>query len=66
MATQGLALTPVAARTNLPLAMISSSLFAFSIWKSEVTMLIPILNIVLDGVLAGLLLVYIISIWLVN
>ena len=66
MATRGWLLTRIAARANLPLAIaISSSLFGFlHLGNSGVTFL-SVLNIVLDGVLAGLLLVYTDSIWLV-
>ena len=66
VATRGWLLTRIATRTNLPLAIaISSSLFGFlHLGNSGVTFL-SVLNIVLDGVLAGLLLVYTDSIWLV-
>ena len=66
VATRGWLLTRIAARSNLPLAIaISSSLFGFlHLGNSGVTFL-SVLNIVLDGVLAGLLLVYTDSIWLV-
>lgn len=66
VATRGWLLTRIAARTNLPLAIaISSSLFGFlHLGNSGVTFL-SVLNIILDGVLAGLLLVYTDSIWLV-
>ena len=66
VATRGWLLTRIAARTNLPLAIaISSSLFGFlHLGNSGVTFL-SVLNIVLDGVLAGLLLIYTDSIWLV-
>ena len=66
VATRGWLLTRIAARTNLPLAIgISSSLFGIlHLGNSGVTFL-SVLNIVLDGVLAGLLLVYTDSIWLV-
>ena len=66
VATRGWLLTRIAARANLPLAIaISSSLFGFlHLGNSGVTFL-SVLNIVLDGVLAGLLLVYTDSIWLV-
>ena len=66
VATRGWLLTRIASRTNLPLAIaISSSLFGFlHLGNSGVTFL-SVLNIVLDGVLAGLLLVYTDSIWLV-
>ena len=66
VATRGWLLTRIAARTNLPLAIaISSSLFGFlHLGNSGVTFL-SVVNIVLDGVLAGLLLIYTDSIWLV-
>ena len=66
VATRGWLLTRIAARTNLPLAIaISSSLFGIlHLGNSGVTVL-SVLNIVLDGVLAGLLFIYIDSIWLV-
>ena len=66
VATRGWLLTRIAARSNLPLAIaISSSLFGFlHLGNSGVTFL-SVLNIVLDGVLAGLLLIYTDSIWLV-
>ena len=66
VATRGWLLTRIAARTNLPLAIaISSSLFGFlHLGNSGVTFL-SVLNIVLDGVLAGLLFIYTDSIWLV-
>ncbi len=66
VATRGWLLTRIAARANLPLAIaISSSLFGFlHLGNSGVTFL-SVLNIVLDGVLAGFLLVYTDSIWLV-
>lgn len=66
VATRGWLLTRIAARTNLPLAIaISSSLFGIlHLGNSGVTVL-SVLNIVLDGVLAGLLLIYTDSIWLV-
>ena len=66
VATRGWLLTRIAARTNLPLAIaISSSLFGFlHLGNSGVTFL-SVLNIILDGVLAGLLLIYTNSIWLV-
>ena len=66
VATRGWLLTRIAARANLPLAIaISSSLFGFlHLGNSGVTFL-SVLNIVLDGVLAGLLLIYTDSIWLV-
>ena len=66
VATRGWLLTRIASRANLPLAIaISSSLFGFlHLGNSGVTFL-SVLNIVLDGVLAGLLLIYTDSIWLV-
>ena len=66
VATRGWLLTRIAARSNLPLAIaISSSLFGFlHLGNSGVTFL-SVLNIVLDGVLAGLLFIYTNSIWLV-
>lgn len=66
VATRGWLLTRIAARSNLPLAIaISSSLFGFlHLGNSGVTFL-SVLNIVLDGVLAGLLFIYTDSIWLV-
>ena len=66
VATRGWLLTRIAARTNLPLSIaISSSLFGFlHLGNSGVTFL-SVLNIILDGVLAGLLLIYTDSIWLV-
>ena len=66
VATRGWLLTRIAARTNLPLAIaISSSLFGIlHLGNSGVTVL-SVLNIVLDGVLAGLLFIYTDSIWLV-
>ena len=66
VATRGWLLTRIAARANLPLAIaISSSLFGIlHLGNSGVTFL-SVLNIVLDGVLAGLLLIYTDSIWLV-
>ena len=66
VATRGWLLTRIAARSNLPLAIaISRSLFGLlHLGNSGVTFL-SVLNIVLDGVLAGLLLVYTDSIWLV-
>ena len=66
VATRGWLLTRIAARANLPLAIaISSSLFGIlHLGNSGVTFL-SVLNIVLDGVLAGLLLVYTDRIWLV-
>ena len=66
VATRGWLLTRIAARTNLPLAIaISSSLFGIlHLGNSGVTFL-SVLNIILDGVLAGLLFIYTDSIWLV-
>ena len=66
VATRGWLLTRIAARTNLPFAIaISSSLFGIlHLGNSGVTFL-SVLNIVLDGVLAGLLLIYTDSICLV-
>lgn len=66
VATRGWLLTRIASRANLPLAIaISSSLFGFlHLGNSGVTFL-SVLNIILDGVLAGLLLIYTNSIWLV-
>ena len=66
VATRGWLLTRIAARTNLPLAIgISSSLFGIlHLGNSGVTFL-SVLNIVLDGVLAGLPVIYTNSIWLV-
>ena len=66
VATRGWLLTRIAARTNLPLAIaISSSLFGIlHLGNSGVTFL-SLLNIILDGVLAGLLFIYTDSIWLV-
>ena len=66
VATRGWLLTRIAARTNLPLAIaISSSLFGILHLGNSGVTLLSVLNIVLDGVLAGLLLVYTDSIWLV-
>ena len=66
VATRGWLLTRIAARSNLPLAIaISSSLFGIlHLGNSGVTFL-SVLNIILDGVLAGLLFIYTDSIWLV-
>lgn len=66
VATRGWLLTRIAARTNLSLAIaISSSLFGIlHLGNSGVTFL-SLLNIILDGVLAGLLFIYTDSIWLV-
>ena len=66
VATRGWLLTRIAARTNLPLASgISSSLFGILHLGNSGVTFISLLNIVLDGVLAGLLLIYTDSIWLV-
>ena len=66
VATRGWLLTRIAARTNLPLAIgISSSLFGILHLGNSGVTFISLLNIVLDGVLAGLLLIYTGSIWLV-
>ena len=66
VATRGWLLTRIAARTNLPLAIaISSSLFGILHMGNAGVTFLSVLNIVLDGVLAGLLLVYTDSIWLV-
>ena len=66
VATRGWLLTRIAARTNLPLAIaISSSLFGILHLGNAGVSFISLLNIVLDGVLAGLLLIYTDSIWLV-
>ncbi len=66
VATRGWLLTRIAARTNLPLAIaISSSLFGILHLGNLGVTVISLLNIVLDGVLAGLLLIYTDSIWLV-
>ena len=66
VATRGWLLTRIAARTNLPLAIgISSSLFGILHLGNSGVTFISLLNIVLDGVLAGLLLIYTDSIWLV-
>ena len=66
VATRGWLLTRIAARTNLPLAIaISSSLFGILHLGNAGVTFISLLNIVLDGVLAGLLLIYTDSIWLV-
>lgn len=64
VATRGWLLTRIAARTNLPLAIgISSSLFGILHLGNSGVTFISLLNIVLDGVLAGLLLIYTDSIW---
>ena len=66
VATRGWLLTRIAARTNLPLAIaISSSLFGILHMGNAGVTFLSLLNIILDGVLAGLLLVYTDSIWLV-
>ena len=66
VATRGWLLTRIAARTNLPIAIaISSSLFGILHLGNSGVTFISLLNIVLDGVLAGLLLIYTDSIWLV-
>ena len=66
VATRGWLLTRIAARTNLPFAIaISSSLFGIHHLGNAGVTFISLLNIVLDGVLAGLLLIYTDSIWLV-
>ena len=66
VATRGWLLTRIAARTNLPLAIgISSSLFGILHLGNEGVTVLSVLNIVLDGVLAGLLFIYTDSIWLV-
>ena len=66
VATRGWLLTRIAARTNLPLAIaISSSLFGILHMGNAGVTFLSVLNLVLDGVLAGLLLVYTDSIWLV-
>lgn len=66
VATRGWLLTRIAARTNLPLAIaISSSLFGILHLGNAGVTFLSLLNIILDGVLAGLLLIYTDSIWLV-
>lgn len=66
VATRGWLLTRIAARTNLPLAIaISSSLFGILHMGNEGVTFLSVLNIILDGVLAGLLFIYTDSIWLV-
>ena len=66
VATRGWLLTRIAARTNLPLAIgISSSLFGILHLGNAGVTFLSVLNIILDGVLAGLLLIYTNSIWLV-
>ena len=66
VATRGWLLTRIAARTNLPLAIvISSSLFGILHMGNEGVTFLSVLNIILDGVLAALLFIYTDSIWLV-
>lgn len=66
VATRGWLLTRIAARTNLPLAIaISSSLFGILHMGNAGVTFLSVLNIILDGVLAGLLFIYTDSIWLV-
>ena len=66
VATRGWLLTRIAAKTNLPLAIaISSSLFGILHMGNAGVTFLSILNIILDGVLAGLLFIYTDSIWLV-
>lgn len=66
VATRGWLLTRIAARTNLPLAIaISSSLFGILHMGNAGVTFLSVLNIILDGVLAGLLFIYTASIWLV-
>lgn len=66
VATRGWLLTRIATRTNLPLAIaISSSLFGILHMGNAGVTFLSILNIILDGVLAGLLFIYTDSIWLV-
>lgn len=66
VATRGWLLTRIAARTNLPLAIvISSSLFGILHLGNAGVTYLSVLNIILDGVLAGLLFIYTDSIWLV-
>ena len=66
VATRGWLLTRIAARTNLPLAIaISSSLFGILHMGNAGVTFLSVLNIILDGVLAGLLSIYTDSIWLV-
>ena len=66
VATRGWLLTRIAARSNLPLAIaISSSLFGILHMGNAGVTFLSVLNIILDGVLAGLLLIYTDSIWLV-
>ena len=66
VATRGWLLTRIAARTNLPLAIaISRSLFGILHMGNAGVTFLSVLNIILDGVLAGLLFIYTDSIWLV-
>ena len=66
VATRGWLLTRIAARANLPLAIgISSSLFGILHLGNAGVTFLSLLNIILDGVLAGLLFIYTDSIWLV-
>ena len=66
VATRGWLLTRIAARNNLPLAIaISSSLFGILHMGNAGVTFLSVLNIILDGVLAGLLFIYTDSIWLV-
>lgn len=66
VATRGWLLTRIVAKTNLPLAIaISSSLFGILHMGNAGVTFLSILNIILDGVLAGLLFIYTDSIWLV-
>lgn len=66
VATRGWLLTRIAARTNLPLAIvISSSLFGILHMGNAGVTFLSVLNIILDGVLAALLFLYTDSIWLV-
>ena len=66
VATRGWLLTRMAARTNLPLAIaISSSLFGILHMGNAGVTFLSVLNIILDGVLAGLFFIYTDSIWLV-
>ena len=66
VATRGWLLTRIASRANLPLAIaISSSLFGFLHLGNAGVTFLSVLNIILDGFLAGLLFIYTDSIWLV-
>ena len=66
VATRGWLLTRIAARANLPLAiLISSSLFGILHMGNAGVTFLSVLNIILDGVLAGLLFIYTDNIWLV-